>query len=99
MKPEMIVIAGPSGSGKSRHFGVRSFGVAFFNVDDRCAELNAGSYRSITVEIRAQAQQECEQFVSHCTAQGTSFAVGTTLRTSVAIDQAKRARMAGLRSS
>ena len=44
MPPEMIVIAGPSGSGKSSHFGVRSFGVAFFNVDDRCAELNRGSY-------------------------------------------------------
>lgn len=95
MKPEMIVIAGPSGSGKSRHFPVGSFGVAFFNVDDRCAELNGGSYHAIPVEIRAQAQQECEQFVSHCTAQGTSFAVETTLRTSVAIDQARRARVAG----
>jgi predicted ABC-type ATPase len=95
MKPEMIVVAGPSGSGKSRHFGVTSFGVAFFNVDDRCAELNGGSYRAIPVEIRAQAQQECEQFVSRCTAQGTSFAVETTLRTSVAIDQAIRARAAG----
>ena len=95
MNPEMIVIAGPSGSGKSRHFGVRSFGVASFNVDDRCAELNGGSYRAIPIEVRAQAQQECEQFVGRCTAQGTSFAVETTLRTSVAIDQAKRARAAG----
>ncbi|HEY4242312.1 MAG TPA: hypothetical protein VGM88_20985 [Kofleriaceae bacterium] len=37
--PEVVVIAGPSGSGKSRHFPARSFGFAFFNVDDRCAEL------------------------------------------------------------
>jgi predicted ABC-type ATPase len=91
----MIVIAGPSGSGKSRHFGVRTFGIAFFNVDDRCAELNGGIYGGIPAAIRTQAQQECERFVSDCTAQGTSFAVETTLRRSVAIDQAERARSAG----
>jgi predicted ABC-type ATPase len=75
----MIVIAGPSGSGKSRFFGARSFGIACFNVDDRCAELNGGSYVAISIEIRAQAQRECERFVSECTSQGTSFAVETTL--------------------
>lgn len=64
MKPEMIVIAGPSGSGKSRHFGAQSFGVAFFNVDDRCAELNGGSYQAIPADIRLQAQRECEHLVA-----------------------------------
>lgn len=52
MKPEMIVVADPSGSGKSRHFGVRTLGIAFFNVDDRCAELNGGIYGRIPVAIR-----------------------------------------------
>ncbi len=60
MKPEVIVIAGPSGSGKSRHFGAKTFGIAFFNVDDCCTELNGGSYYSIPIEARAQAQRECE---------------------------------------
>jgi predicted ABC-type ATPase len=91
----MIVIAGPSGSGKSTHFAARRFGIACFNVDDRCAELNGGSYHEIPVAIRSQAQRECEHFINDCTNQGTSFAVETTLRSTVAIDQAERARMAG----
>jgi predicted ABC-type ATPase len=91
----MIVIAGPSGSGKSRHFGARTLGIASFNVDDRCAELNGGIYSGIPVAIRTQAQQECEGFISDCTTQGTSFAVETTLRSAVAIDQAEQARSAG----
>ena len=44
MKPKMIVIAGPSGSGKSRCFAARRFGIAYFNVDDRCAELTRAAY-------------------------------------------------------
>ena len=95
MKPEMIVIAGPSGSGKSTHFAANRFGVASFNVDDRCAALNKGSYHAIPAGIRTQAQHECERFISDCTTQGTSFAVETTLRSAVAIDQAERARIAG----
>ena len=95
MPPEMIVIAGPSGSGKSRHFPARDFDVAFFNVDDRCAELNHGSYRATPSAVRAQAQRECEQFIATCTANGTSFAVESTLRTPIAIEQAERARAAG----
>jgi predicted ABC-type ATPase len=95
MKPEMIVIAGPSGSGKSRHFGAQTFGIEFFNVDDRCADLNGGSYQTIPPAIRAQAQRECEQFINDCTMLGTSFAVETTLRSAVAVEQAERARAAG----
>jgi predicted ABC-type ATPase len=95
MKPEMIVVAGPSGSGKSSYFAARRFGIPFFNVDDRCAELNRGIYGGISVAIRAQAQQECERFINDCTAQATSFAVETTLRSAIAIDQAVRARIAG----
>jgi predicted ABC-type ATPase len=91
----MIVIAGPSGSGKSTHFAANRFRIAFFNVDDRCALLNGGSYHAIPAEIRTQAQHECERFINDCTAQGTSFAVETTLGSAVAIDQAERARIAG----
>jgi predicted ABC-type ATPase len=91
----MIVIAGPSGSGKSRHFPARDFDVAFFNVDDRCAELNHDSYHATPPGVRAQAQRECEQFIADCTANGTSFAVETTLRTPIALAQAAHARAAG----
>jgi predicted ABC-type ATPase len=94
----MIVIAGPSGSGKSRHFAADRFGIASFNVDDRRAELNGGSFRATPVEIRAQAQRECEAFVQACTASRTSFAVETTLRNVIAIEQAEHARGAASRS-
>ena len=93
----MVVIAGPSGSGKSTHFPVRDTGIASFNVDDRCAELNQGSYREIPPEIRAQAQRECRDFIEACTRDLRSFAVETTLRTDIAIQQAKRAKAAGFR--
>ncbi|HBY63912.1 MAG TPA: hypothetical protein DEH78_29145 [Solibacterales bacterium] len=48
----MIVIAGPPGSGKSTLFPVSTFGVDFFNADDRGAELNGGSYVGIAPEIK-----------------------------------------------
>jgi hypothetical protein len=41
------VIAGPPGGGKSSIFPVSSFGVPYFNGDDR-AELNGGSYIGIS---------------------------------------------------
>ncbi len=36
-RPRMLVVAGPPGSGKTRHFPVTAFGVDAFNIDDRCA--------------------------------------------------------------
>ena len=44
MRPEMIVVAGPPGSGKSSIFPLSQFGTKYFNADDRAAELNGGSY-------------------------------------------------------
>jgi predicted ABC-type ATPase len=82
----MVVVAGPSGSGKSAHFPVRGIGIAYFNVDDRCAELNNGSYRAIPQHVREQAQRECEEFVSASTLNLASFAVETTLRSRAALD-------------
>lgn len=96
-QPRMVVVAGPSGSGKSAHFPVGGMGIAHFNVDDRCAELNAGSYQRIPAEVRRRAQGECEGLVERCTSEGQSFAVETTLRTDVAIQQAIRAKAAGFR--
>ncbi len=52
MIPKMIVVAGPPGSGKSTLYPVSSFGVSYFNADDRAAELNGGPYVSISNEIR-----------------------------------------------
>ena len=95
--PTMLVIAGPSGSGKSTFFPVADVGGAAFNIDDRCAELNGGSYRNIPPEIRDQAQQECQGFIEACTRDLRSFAVETTLRTDIAIRQAVHARSAGFR--
>lgn len=95
--PRMVVIAGPSGSGKSTFFFVKNYDLAGFNVDDRCAELNQGSYRQIPPEIRAQAQRECQDFIATCTRELRSFAVETTLRTDIAIQQARRAKAAGFR--
>jgi len=76
----MIVVGGPAGSGKSTAFPVSDFGVDPFNIDDRAAELNGGSYRSIPPEIRARANQECEAFIEEHIRDGQSFAVETTLR-------------------
>ena len=50
----MVVVAGPAGSGKTSNFPLRAFGVDFFNVDDRCAELDDGSYSGILPALRAQ---------------------------------------------
>lgn len=93
--PTMLVVAGPSGSGKSSLFPVRESGYPAFNVDDRCSELNGGSYRAIPAAVRTQAQRECEAFVAAHIADRRSFAVETTLRSDAAIRQAASARAAG----
>ena len=55
----MQVVAGPSGSGKSSLFPVAATGVDHFNLDDRCARLNRGSYPSRSLmNIRFQADAE-----------------------------------------
>jgi predicted ABC-type ATPase len=93
----MVVVAGPSGSGKSTYFPVRDIGIAYFNVDDRCADLNNGSYLAIPKHVREQAQRECEEFVNGSTLGQSSFAVETTLRSRAALDHAIAAKAAGFR--
>lgn len=90
----MFVVAGPPGSGKTTAFPVTSFGVDAFNIDDRCAQV-LGSYRAIPRNIRRAVATECESFVNEHIANGRSFAVETTLRTTAAVEQARTAAQAG----
>src|SRR5262245_50285408 len=94
MRPRMIVVAGPPGSGKTRYFPVSAFGFDWFNIDDRCAQI-LGSYRAIPRDVRRAVAAECERFVLDHVREGASFAVETTLRTAAAIEQAKLAREHG----
>ena len=91
----MFVIAGPAGSGKSTVFPLEVFGVARFSVDDRCAQLNEGSYAAISAALRARVGAECRDFIERHIEARTSLAVETTLRTNTALEQARAARAAG----
>ena len=95
MQPRMIVVAGPPGSGKSSIFPVSGFRIKHFNADDRAAELNSGSYRGISSNIRAIVNQEFEAFVQDCITRLESFAIETTLRSGITFDQARQAKAAG----
>jgi predicted ABC-type ATPase len=91
----MYIVAGPPGSGKSRAFALKDFGVDSFNADDRAAALNGGSYRDITLEIRSRVNREFEAFIEGHIDRRESFAFETTLRTPVTFDQARRAHSNG----
>jgi len=95
MRPKMIVVAGPPGSGKSVAFPVDSFGVDSFNADDRSAELNNGSYQGIPLEVRAVVNKEFEAFVEGHIRNHKSFAIETTLRSDITFRQADHARAEG----
>ena len=87
----MFVIAGPPGGGKSSVFSLSDSGVQdFFNADDRAAQLNGGSYRNISPEIRAITNREFEQFIASHTRDRKDFAFETTLRSTITFEQAAR---------
>jgi predicted ABC-type ATPase len=90
-----MVVAGPPRSGKSTHFPVDRFGCDSFNVDLRAAAHNGGSARAIPPAVRLRAQRECEAFVEDHIARRESFAVESTRSTTIAIEQARRARKDG----
>jgi predicted ABC-type ATPase len=93
--PEMFIVAGPPGAGKSSVFPLAVFADRVFNADDRAAELNGGSYRAIPLQIRSEVNREFEQFVRDSIAAGRSFALETTLRSKVTFEQARLAKSLG----
>jgi len=95
--PRMFVIAGPPGAGKSSVFSLNRFADRAFNADDRAAELNSGSYQDIPLAIRAIVNREFEEFVRANIRSGNSFALETTLRSSITFDQARLAKENGFR--
>jgi predicted ABC-type ATPase len=97
IRPRMIIVAGPPGSGKSTLFPVSGFGVDFFNADDRAATLNNGSYLNIPMEIRAGVNREFEAFVGDHIAVRRSFALETTLRSQITFQQVRAAKKQGFR--
>ena len=93
----MVIVAGPPGAGKSSLFPLIDFADHVFNADDRAAALNAGSYESIPLGIRGAANREFEEFVHANIRSGTSFAIETTLRSTITFEQARIARQHGFR--
>lgn len=92
--PLMILVAGPSGSGKSTVFPCGSFGIAHYNVDDRAAAV-IGSYWAIPRSVRSAIGAACEAQVSDWIAAGRPFALESTLRSAIPLEQARRARARG----
>lgn len=90
----MFIVAGPPGGGKSSLFPLLDFADRAFNADDRAAELNAGSYESIPLAVRAIVNRDFEAFVHMNIRAGTSFALET-----IAFEQARLARDNGFRVS
>jgi len=98
--PRMIVLAGPIASGKTTRFRELQelLDVDTFNVDDRCAELNGGSYQNIPDAVGTAARAECEAFVRRHVEGCRSFMVETTFRTPIALEQARSAAATGFRT-
>ena len=93
----MFIVAGPPGGGKSSLFLLSDFADHVFNADDRAAKLNAGSYESIPRSVRAIVNREFEEFVHSNIRAGTSFAMETTLRSTITFEQARLAKENGFR--
>ena len=77
-QPTFYVATGPSGGGKSAF--LRNHNIDTFNIDDRAAVLNNGSYRSIPKEARDRAFEEFKTFATDHLRDKQSFATETTLR-------------------
>ena len=95
----MIIVAGPPGSGKSSRFPLPAFGVEWFNADDRAAQLNSGSFRKISNQIRTKVNAEFEQWILDHIRAAASFALETTLRSSATFEQSRMAQEHGFWTS
>ena len=95
----MIVVAGPPGSGKSSRFSLSAFGVEWFNADNRAAELNSGSFRKISNQIRTQVNVEFQQWILDSHRFEQEPALETTLPSPITFDQARLAHDHGFWTS
>jgi predicted ABC-type ATPase len=95
----MFIAAGPPGGGKSSFFALSDFADCVFNADDRAAELSGGSYENIPTSVRAAVNREFEEFIHANIRAGTSFALETTLRSTITFEQARLAKENGFRVS
>lgn len=91
----MFIIAGPPGGGKTSVLSRVNFDGPSFNADDRAAQLNNGSYVGIPQSIRTIVNREFENFVQEQIRCGNSFAIETTLRSTISFEQAKLAKSHG----
>ena len=98
-KPLMRVIAGPPGGGKSSVFPIADTGLEYFDADGRAAELNAGSFRNISTEVRRVVNLEFETFIRRHIEQRRSMIFETTLRSAITFEQAQQSRNAGFHLS
>ena len=103
-EPRMIIVAGPSGGGKSSLFPISKIeGVAAFSTDDYCANLyaqrlgrSAPVYAGIPPDIREQGGRAFQQFIENKINARLSLSFETTLR-DITFDQARLAKNSGFR--
>jgi hypothetical protein len=67
----------PSWQRQNNPFPVAEFDVDSFNADNRAAQLNAGSFRSISKEIRSQVNVEFQKWILDHISARKSFALET----------------------
>ena len=103
-RARMVIVAGPSGGGKSSILNVfKLHDVDAFNVDDHAArlfaQLRGGTtpiYRGVPLAIRNQAREQMRDFIKEHIDAGRSFAFETTLR-DITFAQAREATRRGFR--